>query len=141
MRPHFTAFFVSERPSHGQRILAELGATVLFERMETAITRIRGSASVAADIIVIDSTVSNSLAVDEALRPLRFTESLLDISELHCMSNGVRWKAVPIAYVTDELGLAEAARLDWKFDKVNRPRIEALRETYGPHVPVQRILN
>jgi adenylate kinase family enzyme len=37
--------------------------------------------------------------------------------------------------------LPNVLRFIWKFDKVNRPRIEALREAHGPHVPVQRILN
>jgi adenylate kinase family enzyme len=37
--------------------------------------------------------------------------------------------------------LPEVLRFILKFEKVNRPRIEALRETYGPQVPVQHLLN
>lgn len=29
----------------------------------------------------------------------------------------------------------------WRFDKVNRPRIEETRVTYGPGVPVRRLTN
>ena len=55
------------------------------------------------------------------------------------------WRAIARVFKPSEphrmRGLPEVLRFIWKFDKVNRPRIEALRETHGPHVPVQHILN
>jgi len=35
--------------------------------------------------------------------------------------------------------LAEVLPFIWKFDRVNRPRIEATRVSYGPDVPVRRL--
>jgi adenylate kinase family enzyme len=35
--------------------------------------------------------------------------------------------------------LAEVLTFIWKFDRVNRPRIEATRLSHGPHVPVRRL--
>lgn len=37
--------------------------------------------------------------------------------------------------------LPEVLRFIWNFERVNRPRIEALREIHGPHVPVQHLFN
>jgi hypothetical protein len=35
--------------------------------------------------------------------------------------------------------LGEVLAFIWRFDRVNRPRIEALRVCYGPDVPVRRL--
>ncbi len=35
--------------------------------------------------------------------------------------------------------LAEVLAFIWKFDRVNRPRIEATRLSHGPDVPVRRL--
>jgi hypothetical protein len=35
--------------------------------------------------------------------------------------------------------LAEVLAFIWKFDRVNRPRIEAFRVSRGPEVPVRRL--
>ncbi|MGD0179312.1 MAG: hypothetical protein ABSC15_05810 [Terriglobales bacterium] len=41
------------------------------------------------------------------------------------------------AHRIDKLG--EVLAFIWRFDRVNRPRIEALRVCYGPDVPVRRL--
>lgn len=53
------------------------------------------------------------------------------------------WRAIARAFTPGEphglRKLPEVLRFIWKFDRVNRPRIETLREQFGPHVPVEHI--
>jgi adenylate kinase family enzyme len=62
----------------------------------------------------------------------------LERSRLSCA-----WRAMTRAFKRSEphrIGkLAEVLAFIWKFDRVNRRRIEALRVSYGPDVPVCRL--
>jgi adenylate kinase family enzyme len=64
----------------------------------------------------------------------------LERSKLSCA-----WRSVKRVFQPGEphriRKLPDVLTFIWKFDRVNRPRIEALREVHGPQVPVQRILN
>ncbi len=62
----------------------------------------------------------------------------LERSKLYCA-----WRAITRVFKRDEAhrigGLTEVLAFIWKFDRVNRPRIEAARECHGPDVPVRRL--
>jgi adenylate kinase family enzyme len=62
----------------------------------------------------------------------------LERSKLSCA-----WRAITRVFRSGEdhrIGkLTEVLAFIWKFDRVNRPRIEALRLSYGPDVPVCRL--
>jgi adenylate kinase family enzyme len=64
----------------------------------------------------------------------------LERSKLHCM-----WRAITRVFKRGEahrIGkLNEVLAFIWRFDRVNRPRIEALRVSHGPSVPVRRLSN
>jgi hypothetical protein len=53
------------------------------------------------------------------------------------------WRAITRVSKSGEVHrigkLGEVLAFIWKFDRVNRPRIEALRVSYGPDVPVRRL--
>jgi len=55
------------------------------------------------------------------------------------------WRAITRVFKRGEahrIGkLAEVMAFIWKFDRVNRPRIEAARVSLGPDVPVRRLSN
>ncbi len=54
------------------------------------------------------------------------------------------WRAVTRVFKRGEahrIGkLAEVLAFIWKFDRVNRPRIEAIRASHGPEVPIRRLV-
>jgi adenylate kinase family enzyme len=62
----------------------------------------------------------------------------LEASKISCA-----WRAITRVLKSGEahrIGkLGEALAFIWKFDRVNRPRIEALRVCYGADVPVRRL--
>jgi adenylate kinase family enzyme len=62
----------------------------------------------------------------------------LERSKLYCA-----WHAITRVFKRGEAhrigGLTEALAFIWKFDRVNRPRIEAARVCHGPDVPVRRL--
>ena len=64
----------------------------------------------------------------------------LERSKLSCA-----WRAITRVFKRGEahrIGkLAEVLAFIWKFDRVNRPRIEAIRVSHGPGVPVLRLRN
>ena len=53
------------------------------------------------------------------------------------------WSAITRVFKRREVHrigkLAEVLAFIWNFDQVNRPRIEATRLSYGPHVPILRL--
>lgn len=53
------------------------------------------------------------------------------------------WRAITRVFRTGESHriskLGEVLAFIWKFDRVNRPRIEAIRGAHGPHVPMCRL--
>ena len=53
------------------------------------------------------------------------------------------WSAITRVFKRHEVHrigkLAEVLAFIWNFDQVNRPRIEATRLSYGPHVPIIRL--
>jgi adenylate kinase family enzyme len=53
------------------------------------------------------------------------------------------WRAITRVFKSGEShgigGLLKALAFIWRFDRINRPRIEALRIAYGPEVPVRRL--
>lgn len=53
------------------------------------------------------------------------------------------WSAITRVFKRQEVHqigkLAEVLAFIWNFDQVNRPRIEATRLSYGPHVPILRL--
>ncbi len=63
----------------------------------------------------------------------------LERSRLYCA-----WRAITRAFKRGEAhrigNLNEVLAFIWKFDRVNRPRIEALRVSHGPSVPVLRLI-
>jgi hypothetical protein len=62
----------------------------------------------------------------------------LERSKLFCA-----WRAVTRVFKhggDHQIGrLAEVLAFIWKFERVNRPRIEAIRISHGPHVPIRRL--
>jgi adenylate kinase family enzyme len=62
----------------------------------------------------------------------------LERSKLYCA-----WRAIARVFKPGEAHrvgkLSDVLRFIWRFDRVNRPRIEALRVSYGPDVPVRRL--
>jgi adenylate kinase family enzyme len=62
----------------------------------------------------------------------------LERSKMYCA-----WRAITRVFKRGEAHriskLAEVIAFIWKFDRVNRPRIEATRVSYGPDVPVRRL--
>jgi adenylate kinase family enzyme len=62
----------------------------------------------------------------------------LDSPKLVCS-----WRAIVRVFKRGERhrvsGLIKVLRFIWKFDWINRPRIEAARLAHGPSVPVQRL--
>jgi hypothetical protein len=64
----------------------------------------------------------------------------LERSKLFCA-----WRAVTRTFKRGEAhrvaGLTKVLAFIWKFDRVNRPRIEATRLSFGPGVPVHRLRN
>jgi adenylate kinase family enzyme len=62
----------------------------------------------------------------------------LERSKMYCA-----WRAITRVFKRGEAHriskLAEVIAFIWKFDRVNRPRIEATRVFYGPDVPVRRL--
>ena len=62
----------------------------------------------------------------------------LECSKLYCA-----WRAFTRVFKRGEVHrigkLAEVLAFIWRFDRVNRPRIEALRVSHGPGVPVRRL--
>jgi hypothetical protein len=53
------------------------------------------------------------------------------------------WRVVTRVFKRGEFhrigGLPDVLAFIWKFDRVNRPRIEAMRVSHGPDVPVRRL--
>jgi adenylate kinase family enzyme len=53
------------------------------------------------------------------------------------------WRAITRIFKRGEVHrigrLAKVLAFIWRFDRVNRPRIEALRVAHGPNVPVRRL--
>ncbi len=53
------------------------------------------------------------------------------------------WRAISRVFKRSEVHriarLPEVLAFIWKFDRINRPRIEALRSSHGPEVPVCRL--
>ncbi|HEX4228930.1 MAG TPA: hypothetical protein VHZ07_09675 [Bryobacteraceae bacterium] len=62
----------------------------------------------------------------------------MECSRLICV-----WRAVMRVFKRGEphrIGkLLDVLAFIWKFNAINRPRIEAMRMSYGPHVPVRRL--
>jgi hypothetical protein len=62
----------------------------------------------------------------------------LEGSKLSCM-----WRAITRVFKPGEAhgirGLGKVLAFIWNFDRVNRPRIEAMRVSLGPDVPVRRL--
>jgi adenylate kinase family enzyme len=62
----------------------------------------------------------------------------LERSKMYCA-----WRAIMRVFKRGEAHrinkLGEVLAFIWKFDRVNRPRIEATRVSYGPDVPVRRL--
>jgi adenylate kinase family enzyme len=62
----------------------------------------------------------------------------LERSRMYCA-----WRAITRVFKRGEAHriskLGEVLAFIWKFDRVNRPRIEATRVSYGPDVPVRRL--
>jgi|ERR1700733_9022631 len=62
----------------------------------------------------------------------------LERSKLSCT-----WRAITRVFRTGESHriskLGEVLAFIWRFERVNRPRIEAIRVAHGPHVPVRRL--
>lgn len=62
----------------------------------------------------------------------------LERSKLYCA-----WRAITRVFKPGEahrIGkVSEVLRFIWRFDRVNPPRIEALRVSYGPDVPVRTL--
>jgi adenylate kinase family enzyme len=62
----------------------------------------------------------------------------LERSQLYCAS-----RAITRVFKRGEphrmVKLAEVLAFIWRFDRVNRPRIEATRLSHGPNVPVRRL--
>jgi adenylate kinase family enzyme len=62
----------------------------------------------------------------------------LERSRMYCA-----WRAITRVFKRGEAHriskLAKVLAFIWKFDRVNRPRIEATRVSYGPDVPVRRL--
>lgn len=53
------------------------------------------------------------------------------------------WRVIVRAFTPGEAhglhGLLKVLAFIWNFNRMNRPRIEALRVSHGPHVPVRRL--
>jgi adenylate kinase family enzyme len=62
----------------------------------------------------------------------------LERSKLSCI-----WRVITRVFKPGEdhgiRRLGKVLAFIWKFDRVNRPRIEAMRLSYGPNVPVRRL--
>jgi adenylate kinase family enzyme len=62
----------------------------------------------------------------------------IERSKLYCA-----WRAITRVFKSGEAhqigGLTKVLAFIWKFDRVNRPRIEAARVTHAPDVPVRRL--
>jgi adenylate kinase family enzyme len=103
------------------------------------------------DVPAFRSLVEKAHAVDEWISDGNFALATFDIrlpratmviwlepSKLAC-----GWRAITRVFKRGEahrIGkLAEVLKFIWNFDKVNRPRIEATRVSYGAGVPVRRL--
>lgn len=62
----------------------------------------------------------------------------LECSKLSCL-----WRVITRVFKPGEghgiMRIGKVLAFIWKFDRVNRPRIEAMRLSHGPNVPVRRL--
>ncbi|HEX4783225.1 MAG TPA: hypothetical protein VH350_02720 [Candidatus Sulfotelmatobacter sp.] len=62
----------------------------------------------------------------------------LERSKLYCI-----WRVILRAFKPRQphriRGLRKVLAFIWNFERINRPRIEAMRISHGPHVPVRRL--
>jgi adenylate kinase family enzyme len=103
------------------------------------------------DVPAFRTLIEKSHAGDEWISDGNFAVATFDIrlpratlviwlerSKLFCA-----WRAVTRVFKhggDHQIGrLAEVLAFIWKFERVNRPRIEAIRISHGPHVPVRRL--
>src|SRR5580692_1379580 len=103
------------------------------------------------DVSVFRTLIRNAHAGDEWISDGNFALASFDIRlpratvviwlerpRLSCV-----WSAITRVFKRHEVHrigkLAEVLALIWNFDQVNRPRIEATRLSYGPHVPIVRL--
>jgi adenylate kinase family enzyme len=104
-----------------------------------------------ADVPVFRALVEKAHAGDDWISDGNFAVATFDIrlprttliiwlerSMLSCA-----WRAVSRVFKRGEAHqlrkLADVLAFIWRFDRVNRPRIEALREIHGPWVPLRRV--
>jgi hypothetical protein len=122
MHCNFTALVTSARLSRGVHALSALGATTVFEPMDTVVATMRlGSSSrLCADVVVVDTTVSEPDAplADGLLRAFEFIRAIAGISDIHVMASGVRWSALPIIVVGRDDALGSVLRLEASTRKV-----------------------
>jgi adenylate kinase family enzyme len=103
------------------------------------------------DVPVFRAVIEKAHAGDEWISDGNFALATFDIrlpratlviwietSKLSCV-----WRAIKRVFKSGEahrIGkLGEVLAFIWRFDQINRPRIEAARVFYGPDVPVQRL--
>ncbi|HYL58005.1 MAG TPA: hypothetical protein VEU51_03985 [Candidatus Acidoferrales bacterium] len=89
----------------------------------------------------VDAWISDgnfALATFDIRLPRATTVIWLERSRLSCARRAIarvfkRGEAHRIGKLTEVLAFI------WRFDRVNRPQIEAARASHGPHVPVRRL--
>jgi len=124
LRPHLTVLVTGHPRSRARVELRSLGATVVFEPMETIIgTLRRGTTSrLTADAIVIDCSFRALGGAGEILSGINLARALVALSDMYVMRNGVRWNAIPIVLVAFDDVIGSLLRNDpdlWKIETVS----------------------
>jgi adenylate kinase family enzyme len=110
-----------------------------------------GSHGLGKDVPAFRALLKQAHAGDQWISDGNFAQATFDIRLpratlviwLECSKLSCAWRAVKRAFNRDEVhkmnALLQVLAFIWNFDRVNRPRIEALRVSHGPDVPVRTL--